>query len=345
MSLNAAEAIPGVFDSPDLVPDGSDAKAIEARSPLRLAWIRLSHDRVAVIAAAMIVLMALLAFPGAPLLQALTGHNAENTNLITGTDQYGQPLPPLSGGFLLGTDNVGRDILVRIAFGAQISLLVGVISTLLATVVGVVLGLVAGYFGGWIDAFLARLMDIVLSFPYVLFAIALVSVIGPSVPLTIMVIAFFSWAAIGRIVRGQALSQREKEYVEAAHSMGAGNLRIMFVDILPNLVAPVIVLGTLLIPVAIVFESSLSFLGIGVQPPTPSWGNMLNDAQLSGYINWWFWIFPMVFLLITTLAFNLLGDAVRDALDPRTERLFADRRKKQRARADKKKKASAPASA
>jgi peptide/nickel transport system permease protein len=217
---------------------------------------------------------------------------------------------------------------VRIAYGARISLLVGVLATVIATIFGVVVGLVAGYFGGWIDSFLARIMDIVLSFPYVLFAVALVSVLGPSVPLTVVVIAFFSWAAIGRIVRGQALSQKEKEYVEAAHSMGAGNLRIMFVDILPNLVAPVIVLSTLLIPVAIVFESSLSYLGLGVQPPTPSWGNMLSDAQAAGYESWWFWMFPMLALLITTLAFNLLGDAVRDALDPRTERIFAGRRKK-----------------
>jgi peptide/nickel transport system permease protein len=162
----------------------------------------------------------------------------------------------------------------------------------------------------------------------VLFAIVLVSVFGSSLPLTILVIAFFSFAAIGRIVRGQALSQREKEYVEAAHSLGASNLRIMFVDILPNLVAPVIVLATLLIPTAIIFEATLSFLGLGVVPPTPSWGNMLSDAEGVGFQAWWFYIFPMLFLLATTLAFNLLGDAIRDALDPRTERIFAARRKK-----------------
>ena len=194
-----------------------------------------------------------------------------------------------------------------------------------------VVGLFAGYYGGWLDSILARIMDVVLSFPYVLFAIVLVSVFGSSLPLTILVIAFFSFAAIGRIVRGQALSQREKEYVEAAHSLGAGNLRIMFVDILPNLVAPVIVLATLLIPTAIIFEATLSFLGLGIALPTPSWGNMLSDAEGVGFQAWWFYIFPMVFLLLTTLAFNLLGDAVRDALDPRTERIFAGRRKKKAA--------------
>ena len=302
------------------------AGGIQGRSPLRLVLARLRTDRVALASVGVILLIVVLAI-AAPLLEALTGHSATITNVDTGTDANGQPLPP-GGGFLLGTDNLGRDVLVRIAYGARISLLVGVLATAIATVVGVVVGLFAGYFGGWLDSILARIMDVVLSFPYVLFAIVLVSVFGSSLPLTILVIAFFSFAAIGRIVRGQALSQREKEYVEAAHSLGAGNLRIMFVDILPNLVAPVIVLATLLIPAAIIFESTLSFLGLGVQPPTPSWGNMLPDAEGVGFQAWWFYIFPMLFLLATTLAFNLLGDAVRDALDPRTERIFAGRRKK-----------------
>ena len=306
------------------------AKAIAGRTPLQLVFARLRTDRVAISAIVAIVLIAVLAIV-APLISHALGHSPTDANLITGTDANGQPLPPGTGGYPLGTDNLGRDILVRIAYGARISLSVGVLATAIATVIGVIVGMIAGYFGGWIDAILARFMDVVLSFPYVLFAIALVSVAGPSLPLTIIVIAFFSFAAIGRIVRGQALSQREKEYVEAAQSLGAGNLRIMFIDILPNLVAPVIVLATLLIPAAIVFEATLSFLGLGVVPPTPSWGNMLSDAESAGYQAWWFYIFPMLFLLITTLAFNLLGDAVRDALDPRTERIFAMRRKKAKA--------------
>jgi peptide/nickel transport system permease protein len=282
---------------------------------------------VASLAAALIVLMALLAI-FAPLIAGVTGHNPYNNNLINGTNSFGEPMAPGQSGYVLGTDNVGRDILVRIAYGAQISLLVGILATLIATVVGTVIGLAAGYYGGWVDAVLARLMDTVLSFPYVLLAIVLASVFGAGIPLTVGVISFFSWAAIGRIVRGQTLSHREKEYVEAAHAAGAGNLRIMFVDILPNLVAPIIVLGTLLVPVAIVFEATLDYLGVGVGPPTPTWGNMLSDAQNSGFQNWWFWIFPSVALLLTTLGFNLLGDSVRDALDPRTERIFATRRKR-----------------
>ena len=325
MSLSTVEVVS--TEAPAEVPA---VGGIEGRSPLQLVVARLRTDRVAVASIVMILLIVVLAL-GAPLISAITGHSPTDTNVDNGTDANGQPLPPGASGFILGTDNLGRDILVRIAYGARISLLVGVLATAIATIVGVVIGLLAGYFGGWLDSILARIMDVVLSFPYVLFAIVLVSVFGASLPLVILVIAFFSFAAIGRIVRGQALSQREKEYVEAAHSLGASNMRIMFVDILPNLVAPVIVLATLLIPAAIIFEATLSFLGLGVVPPTPSWGNMLSDAEGVGFQAWWFYIFPMLFLLITTLAFNLLGDAVRDALDPRTERIFAGRRKKKTA--------------
>jgi peptide/nickel transport system permease protein len=179
-----------------------------------------------------------------------------------GLTTAGLPVGP-SRRFLLGTDNLGRDLLVRIVYGARISLLVGVVATLLATVAGVVVGLVAGYFGGVVDVVLARFMDMVLSFPYLLLAIALVSVFGPSLTITILVIAFFSWAAIGRVVRGQTLSIREQDYVAASWSVGSGALRVMFVEILPNLLAPVLVLATLLVPTAIVFEATLSFLGLG----------------------------------------------------------------------------------
>ncbi|MGD1034330.1 MAG: ABC transporter permease [Candidatus Dormibacteria bacterium] len=308
---------------------GERGAAILGRSPLRLALARMRTDPVVIIAGGMIALMALLAI-FAPVISILTGHNPYNTDLINGTNQFGEPYGPGQNGFLLGTDNVGRDILVRIAYGARISLLVGTLATLLATVTGTVIGLTSGYYGGWVDAVLARLMDTVLSFPYLLVGIATASVFGPSVPLVVIIIAFFSWGTIGRIVRGQTISQKEREYVEAARSMGASDLRIMFVDILPNLLSPVIVLATLLIPTAIVFESSLSFLGVGVQPPTPSWGNMISDAQGSGLQNWWFWVFPSAALLVTTLGFNLLGDSVRDALDPRTERIFATRRRRSR---------------
>jgi peptide/nickel transport system permease protein len=187
---------------------------------------------------------------------------------------------------------------------------------------GVIIGLAAGYFSGAVDTVLSRFMDVVLSLPYLIFAIALVSLLGPSLLVSVAVIAFFSWASVGRIVRGQVLSIKEKEFVEAARSVGAGHLRIMFVDILPNVLAPTIVYATMLIPLSIVFESTLSFLGIGVLPPTATWGNMLAESIAYYRVAWWFVAFPGLALLITTMAFNLLGDCVRDAFDPRGNRLF-----------------------
>jgi peptide/nickel transport system permease protein len=188
----------------------------------------------------------------------------------------------------------------------------------------------AGYFGGIIDTVLARFTDAVLAFPYVVLAIALAVVFGPSLTLIVIMITFFSWAGIARIVRGQTLSIKEKEYIEAARSLGAGPFRIMFFDILPNLLAPVLVIATLYIPQAVVFEATLSFLGLGVQPPTPSWGNMLADALDFYQVAWWYVVFPAAALLITTLAFNMLGDGIRDAMDPRTERLLAANRMRRR---------------
>ncbi|HEY2947998.1 MAG TPA: ABC transporter permease [Micromonosporaceae bacterium] len=302
-------------------PEVVAARTIEGRSPLRLAWARLRRDRVAMASAVTITVLICVAL-GAPLIAHLVGHDPYTQYRETGLTPDGLPIGP-NREFLLGTDNLGRDLLVRIVYGTRISLLVGVVSTMLAVAAGVVVGLAAGYFRGAIDTFLARFMDVVLSFPFLLFAIALVSIVGPSLTVSIFVIAFFSWAAVGRIVRGQALSIREKEYVEAARSLGAGDLRIMFVEVLPNLMAPVIVYATLLIPTAIVFESTLSFLGLGVVPPTPTWGNMLADSLQFYQVAWWYLLFPGLALLATTLAFNLLGDSVRDALDPGTERLFA----------------------
>lgn len=292
---------------------------IKGRGPWQLAGARLRRDRVAIGSVVVICCLVILAL-AAPLISRLVGHGPDTQYRTTGLTPDGLPVGP-SRTFLLGTDNLGRDLLVRIAYGARISLLVGVVSTLLAVVAGVVVGLVAGYSGGAVDTVLARFMDVVLSFPFLLFAIALVAVVGPSLRVAILVIAFFSWAAVGRVIRGQTLSLREREFVEAARSLGASNLRIMFVDLLPNLSAPILVYATLLIPVAIVFEATLSFLGLGVVPPTPSWGGMLADSLQYYQVAWWFVLFPGLALLATTLSFNLLGDSVRDALDPNADRL------------------------
>lgn len=298
----------------------SASGAIEGRSPWQLAWARLRRDRVALACAVAIVLMTLVAIL-APVISMLVGHGPETQYLDTGLTPEGLPRGP-SAQFLFGTDALGRDVLVRVAYGARVSLLVGVVASCIAVFLGVVIGLTSGYFGGAVDSFLARFMDVVLSFPFLLVAIALVSIVGPSLRLSIGIIAFFSWAAVARIVRGQTLSISEKEYIEAARSLGASDVRIMFVDIFPNLLAPVLVYLTLLIPAAIIFEATLSFLGLGVVPPTPSWGNMLADSLGYYRVAWWFVLVPGAALVITTLAFNLLGDSVRDAFDPRGERLF-----------------------
>lgn len=307
----------------DLVPNAPVAVAepIAGRGPWLLAWERLRRDTVAMISLVVIVLIILFAL-AAPLVAAWTGHDPNEQFRQTGLSPDGLPVAP-SGEFLLGTDDLGRDILVRIAYGARVSLLVGVLATALTVVIGVIVGLAAGYFGGWVDTVLARAVDVVLSFPFLLFAVSLVSITGPSLLISVFVIAMFSWASVARIVRGQTLSVREKEYIEAARSLGTSDTRIMFVDVLPNVLAPVIVYTTLLIPLVIGVEATLSFLGLGTPPPTATWGGMLQEAVNYYREAWWFIVFPGLALLITTLAFNLLGDGVRDAFDPRADRLLS----------------------
>lgn len=294
---------------------------IEGRSPWRLVADRLRRDRVGMAAVIAIVIIIVLAL-AAPLIAQLIGHASEAQFRDTGLSESGMPVAP-GATFLFGTDGLGRDVFVRVLYGARISLFAGVVSTGMAIVVGVFVGLLSGYFGGVVDHVLARTMDVLLSFPFLVVAIALVSVVGPSLTISIALIAFFSWAGVGRIVRGQVLSLREAEYVQAARSLGASDWRIMFVDILPNVLAPVIVFTTLLIPGAIVAESTMSFLGLGVVPPTATWGNMLAEAIAYYRVAWWFVVCPGVALLVTTVAFNLLGDSVRDALDPRHQTLIA----------------------
>ena len=311
-------------DPDPAVPDATELEGesrIQGRSPARLAWERLRRDRAATVSFVVIVLIALVAI-GAPLLAALVGHGPNDQYRDIGLTPQGLPKGPTST-FLLGTDDLGRDLLVRIAYGSRISLLVGVVSTLISVVFGVVVGVVAGYLGGRVDTVIALVIDVVLSIPFLLAGIAIVSIIGPSLTVTIIVIAFFSWSSIARIVRGQVLSIREREYVEAARSLGASDWRIMFVDVLPNVLAPVIVYTTLLIPLAIVSEATLSFLGLGVPAPTATWGGMLDGSLQYYRVAWWYLLFPGLALLITTLAFNIFGDGVRDAFDPRADRLFA----------------------
>jgi peptide/nickel transport system permease protein len=257
----------------------------------------------------------------APVIAGIVGHSPSEQFREAGLSASGIPVGP-SRVFWFGTDSLGRDVLVRVIYGTRISLLVGVGSSALAVLVGGLIGIAAGWFGGAIDGVLSRLMDVVLSLPVLMFALALVAVVGSSLLISIIVIAFFSWASVGRIVRGQTISIREQEYVRAARLMGASNARIIFVEILPNVLAVIVVYASLLIPSSIGFEAALSFLGLGVVPPTPSWGNMLSDSVAYYKVAWWFVVFPGAALVGATVAFNLFGDSVRDAFDPRHDQTF-----------------------
>jgi ABC-type dipeptide/oligopeptide/nickel transport system permease subunit len=232
---------------------------------------------------------------------------------------------------LFGVDKLGRDVFARVLSGARVSLEVALIATGIALAIGVTLGMLAGFYRGWVDMAISRLIDVLLAFPILLLALGLAAacsfghgclggLIKPGLTVVIFVIAFVNWTYIGRIVRGQVLSLREKEFVDAARSLGASNTRIVFKEILPNLVAPIIVYASLMVPQNVLFEAALSFLGVGVQPPDASWGKMLADATDIFDTAWWYMVFPGMALLLTVLAFNLLGDGLQDALNPRTAR-------------------------
>jgi peptide/nickel transport system permease protein len=302
---------------------------IEGRSLGQISWRRLRKDRVAMAGGIIIVFLILVAIVGPYLVQ---NPNTYNSNLIDPT--FSRPIGPWGGISLahpFGVEPVtGRDMLARTVVGAQYSLLIGFLATILAVVIGVFFGIIAGFFGGWIDQVIARAMDVFLAFPLLVFAIALVGVIpnaafglsgnGLRVVLLVFIIGFFSWPYMGRIVRGQVISLREREFVDAARSIGARGPYILFRELLPNLVAPILVYSTLLIPTNILFEAGLDYLGVGLIPPTPSWGQMLSNAVTNGfyYIDPMFMIIPGLAIFITVMAFNLFGDGLRDALDPRT---------------------------
>ena len=217
----------------------------------------------------------------------------------------------------LGTDHLGRDILARIIHGARIALLVGLSAVVISGALGMAVGLVAGYFGGWVDDALMRLADIQLAFPFILLAIAVIGVLGPSLGNIIIVIGVSSWVVYARVVRGEVLSIRERDFVQAAVALGSGDARILVRHVLPNAFTPWLVVATLDMARVIVIESALSFLGLGVQPPTPTWGGMLADGRVYLSTAWWLATFPGLAILVTVLGINLFGDGLRDTLDPR----------------------------
>jgi peptide/nickel transport system permease protein len=258
--------------------------------------------------------------------------NTYHANLINST--FSRPNGPFGGistAHPLGVEPLtGRDMLARVVIGARYSLLIGFLATALAVVLGVLMGVIAGYFGGWVDAVIARSMDIFLAFPLLVFAIALVGVIPGSafglsgntlrVVLLVFIIGFFAWPYMGRIIRGQTLSLRVREFVDAARSIGGRGPYILFRELLPNLIGPILVYATLLIPTNILFEAALDYLGVGLIPPTPSWGQMLSNAVSQGFfsVDPMYMIIPGLAIFITIMAFNLFGDGLRDALDPRS---------------------------
>jgi peptide/nickel transport system permease protein len=304
---------------------------IAGRSLGQIAWTRLKRDKVAITGGLVVVFLILVAV-FAPLIVDLLGHPPNefhealvNPDLQVPDGRFGG----VSKDFLFGIEPVnGRDLFSRVVYGSRISLLIAFLATLLSVVIGVTMGITAAFFGGWVDAVIGRLMDIFLAFPLIVFAIALAGVIPNSafglsgdalkIAVLVFIIGFFAWPYIGRIIRGQALSLREREFVDAARSLGAGSGYILRHELLPNLVAPILVYSTLLIPTNILFEAALAYLGVGIQPPTATWGGMLNAAAGWYQIDPWFMVPPGMAIFVTVLAFNLFGDGLRDALDPRT---------------------------
>jgi peptide/nickel transport system permease protein len=303
------------------------AAEIAARSPLELFWRRLRRDKVALVALSIVLLMVFIAI-FAPLIVKVFGlpdPNVQNDNLL---DDFGSPTGP-SSAHPFGVDERGRDVLSRVIYGSRVSLEAALIATALIVIIGVTAGLITGYFRGRVDTILSRIMDLFLAFPVLVLAVGLGvacadgclgGAIQPGLPVVIFVITLTTWPYMARIVRGQVLSLREREFVEASRSLGASDRRIIFREILPNLVAPIIVYATVLIPQNIIYEASLSFLGVGIDPSKPSWGAMISDATSVFQDAWWFMVFPGLALLITVLAFNIVGDGLQDALNPRTSK-------------------------
>ncbi len=295
----------------------AEAIALPAeRTPARREWVqflrRLARRRTALFGL-VVVAVVLVGALGAPWLTPWDPTEQDITHRL---------MPPgsqdASGrAHLLGTDHLGRDILARIIFGARPALMVGCAAVAISGLLGLGVGLVSGYFGGRVDDVCMRLADIQLAFPFILLAIAVIGVLGPSLPVIIVVIGVSSWVVYARVVRGSVLSIREREFVQAARALGSRDGRILVRHVLPNALTPWMVVATLDMARVIVIESALSFLGLGVQPPTPTWGGMLADGRVYISTAWWLATFPGLAILVTVLGINLFGDGLRDTLDPR----------------------------
>jgi len=271
-------------------------------------WRQIAANKMAMAGGAMVCVMFILAMI-APLLSS-----------DPGAVDISRQLQPPSFHAWLGTDDLGRDVFTRIAYGARISLLVGFVAVGIATVIGILLGALAGYYGGWVDTIVMRFVDIMLCFPSFFLILAVIAFLEPSIWNIMMIIGLTGWMGVARLVRAEFMSLRNRDFVLAIRSLGASDRRIIFRHILPNALSPVLVSAALGVAGAILTESALSFLGIGVQPPTPSWGNMLIVGKQTLGTAWWLSFFPGVAILVTVLGYNLLGEGLRDALDPRLKR-------------------------
>jgi peptide/nickel transport system permease protein len=280
----------------------------ELRSPGRLALRRFLRHKLAVVG----VVVLLLVIVGTVCAPLLTSWDPTKVDLS-------QVRRAPSGEHLLGTDGSGRDVFARLLHAGRVSLLVGVFSALLAVGIGTVLGAIAGILGGWVDSLIMRAADVFLSFPVLVVMIVIAGILGPSVTTMVVAIGVFTWPTAGRVVRGVTLSLREREFVQAAQAFGARTRWLIVHHVLPAVLGQVVVVATLAVATGILLEASLSFLGLGVQPPRPSWGNMLTDAQRLTVISQmpWLWLPPGIAVAITVLSVNFVGDGLRDALDPR----------------------------
>jgi peptide/nickel transport system permease protein len=313
-----------------------DPLALLPRTPWQLFWKRFLEDKLALGALIFIVLLILVAI-FAPVVCDIVGAPDPDARDTAALDPvFATPTGP-SSTHIFGIDQLGRDVFARTVYGARVSLEVAFLATFFATAIGIVTGLLAGYFRGWTDTLVSRTVDVLLAIPYLLLATGIAAactlsqtsggggagclggLIKPGLGVVIFVITITSWTYMARIIRGQVLSLREKEFVEASRSMGASNARIIFRELLPNLSAPIIVYASILIPQVILYEAALSFLGVGVTDK-PSWGQMISDATPVFSDAWWYMLFPGLALLFTVLAFNFIGDAMQDALNPRTKR-------------------------
>ncbi|MDH7499213.1 MAG: ABC transporter permease [candidate division NC10 bacterium] len=269
-------------------------------------WRHLQRNRLALLGGGIVLALFLVALL-APILSPYHPSEMDSERILSPPDRQ----------HWLGTDRLGRDVLSRILWGSRISLLVGFVAVGIATLIGILLGAIAGYYGRWVDGLIMRFVDLMLCFPTFFLILAVIAFLEPSIWNIMVVIGLTGWMGVARLVRAEFLSLKEREFVLSARALGASDLRIIFRHILPNAMAPVLVSATLGVAGAILTESALSFLGIGIQPPTPSWGNILTGGKDNLEIAWWLSLFPGLAILTTVLGYNLLGEGIRDALDPR----------------------------